>query len=274
MPELPEVETWRRLADRAGVGQRIVRAEAAPDTLIMDQMPPETLEAKLAGKRIAATGRRGKHMWLTLRPEGFLYVHFGMSGSLWHLRPGEPDPSHGKLTLHLSDGTRLLYRNPRRIGKLRWAEEILTFAPVAGLGPDPLLEGLSAEALSDKFRKSKRPVKSLLLDQRFFAGVGNWIADEVLYQTGMNPFQPAQSLDTADWQRLVDRLRDILTFAVSVGADDTQFPDTWLFHTRWGKEADLTRQGEPIQYDTIGGRTCAWVPSRQTAKSAKHSLQS
>jgi len=262
MPELPEVETWRRLAEAASLGQRILRATCAEDRIVMDQTPPAELSRNLEGRRILATGRRGKHMWLQLDPPGFLYLHFGMSGSLWHLRGEETDPTHAKLLLHLEDGTRLLYRNPRRIGKIRWHPDILQAPPIAALGPDPLLETLSVPGLQAAFARSRRPVKSALLDQSLFAGVGNWIADELLYQCGLNPHTPVCTLDAKTLRRLVRKLKDILELAVSAGADDSQFPATWLFHHRWGKQAETTARGERIQYDTIAGRTCAWVPER------------
>lgn len=266
MPELPEVETWRRLADATAVGRRILRADCAEDRIVLDQIPPKELAEKLQGRRIDGTGRRGKHMWLSLEDAGFLYIHFGMSGSLWHLLPEDEAPGHAKITLHLDDGSRLLYRNPRRIGKLRWHEDIYAAPAIAALGPDPLLESLSAAHLREAFHQSRRPVKSTLLDQSLFAGVGNWIADELLYQCKLNPHTPCGDLDAAAIRRLLKKLREILELAVSVGADDSRFPDTWLFHHRWGKTAKRTGRGEPIRFDTIGGRTCAWVPSRQKAQ--------
>jgi formamidopyrimidine-DNA glycosylase len=104
----------------------------------------------------------------------------------------------------------------------------------------------------------------VLLDQSLFAGVGNWIADEVLYQAGLDPRRPASSLSPRDVGRLRGRLRAIVHRAVSVDADSSRFPRTWLFHRRWGrKQGARTARGEPIVHLTVGGRTTAWVPSRQ-----------
>ena len=107
-------------------------------------------------------------------------------------------------------------------------------------------------------------MKSVLLDQSLFAGVGNWIADEALYQAAIDPRRPASSLAPREVARLRARLHAIVRRAVAVGADDTRFPRTWLFHDRWGREEGArTGRGERIVHLTIGGRTTAFVPSRQ-----------
>ncbi len=112
--------------------------------------------------------------------------------------------------------------------------------------------------------KRKAPVKAVLLDQGFAAGVGNWIADEVLFQAYIAPGRRACDLSASEVARVRTRLRAIVRKAVEVDADKKRFPKRWLFHRRWGKNADaVTSDGEQIVHETIGGRTTAWVPSRQ-----------
>jgi formamidopyrimidine-DNA glycosylase len=112
--------------------------------------------------------------------------------------------------------------------------------------------------------RRRLPIKAALLDQGLFAGVGNWIADEVLYQARIRPDRTAASLRRAEIQRLRARLLHIVRRAVAVEADSDRFPRGWLFHHRWGKDPHArTARGERIVHATIGGRTTAWVPSRQ-----------
>src|SRR5262249_51425175 len=87
------------------------------------------------------------------------------------------------------------------------------------------------------------PIKAVLLDQSVFAGVGNWIADEVLYQAALRPHRPASSLTPAEVGRLRSRLRSIVTRAVAAGADSDRFPRHWLYHVRWGRADALTPRG-------------------------------
>jgi formamidopyrimidine-DNA glycosylase len=107
------------------------------------------------------------------------------------------------------------------------------------------------------------PVKALLLDQSFAAGVGNWIADEVLYQARIAPRRPVRSLTDAELDRLRARLRVVVGTAVRLGADGDRFPRTWLFHRRWDRRPGITVRGDPIRWETIAGRTTAWVPTVQ-----------
>ena len=122
----------------------------------------------------------------------------------------------------------------------------------------------SASRFSALVRARGANLKSLLLDQSFAAGVGNWIADEALFQAGIDPRRRASSLTDAEARQLGGKLRTIVSRAVGANADDSRYPRTWLFHRRWGKRDDArTARGEPIEHVTIGGRTTAWVPLRQ-----------
>ena len=96
------------------------------------------------------------------------------------------------------------------------------------------------------------------------AGVGNWIADEMLYQAGVDPRRRASSLTDAELRRLRQRIRSVVATAVRYDSDSDRFPRRWLFHNRWGKNAlATTSRGERIHYVTVGGRTTAWVPTVQ-----------
>lgn len=263
MPELPEVETWRRLAHRTAVGQRILSAKAADDRIIFDKNIPATVSRILKGCQIVDTHRIGKHFWMELDSGEDLYLHFGMTGSLWALQKDETGPSHIKLDLSLSNGLRLVYRNMRRIGKVRLLQDATAVPPVSTLGPDPLEQGLDKEALQTTLAKRTGPIKAVLLDQKVFVGVGNWIADEVLYQSRLSPHRRCAELTPAEVNRLHGCLMRILRKAVEVDADSSRFPKTWLFHHRWGKKAEQDARGAAIRFDQVGGRTTAWVPTRQ-----------
>ena len=154
--------------------------------------------------------------------------------------------------------------NKRRLGRIRLRDDPAREPPISKLGFDPLLDLPSPR----KFRELVRPrtvsLKGLLLDQGFAAGVGNWIADEVLYQAKLDPRRPASSLDDREVGRLRSRLRSVINRAVEVDAEKERFPRTWLFQHRWGKNADArTHRGERIEHIEVAGRTTAWVPAVQ-----------
>ena len=108
------------------------------------------------------------------------------------------------------------------------------------------------------------PIKTLLLDQSFSAGVGNWIADEILYQARIAPGRRACELTEAEAKRIRGKMKSIIEKSVSVDADKSKFPKSWFFHYRWGKKAEaVTARGEKIINEDHAGRTTSWVPARQ-----------
>ena len=277
MPELPEVERGRRLAEAVAAGRRIRRVWCADDPLVFDGVAPGDWRKALEGRRVEAARRWGKQLWLVLdRPPHPLF-HFGMSGGFktpastpLQLKSGPREdaavwpPRFLKIRLRFDDGGELAMTDGRRLGRILLRDDPEGEPPVAKLGFDPLLAMPPPKRFSELIRARGANVKSLLLDQSFAAGVGNWIADEVLYQAGIDPRRRATSLTDAEARRLRARLAAIVKRAVAANADDARYPRTWLFHRRWGKRAGArTTRGERIEHATIGGRTTAWVPTAQ-----------
>jgi formamidopyrimidine-DNA glycosylase len=152
----------------------------------------------------------------------------------------------------------------RRLGRIRLREDPWREPPLAGLGFDALHQLPPPARFWTLLRERTAPMKALLLDQTFAAGVGNWIADEVLYQARIDPRRPARTLSAAESSRLRRRLRAVLVTAVRVGADGDRFPRAWLFHRRWDPDPlARTARGERIRWQTIAGRTTAWAPTAQ-----------
>ena len=264
MPELPEVETARRGAQRHLAGRRIVAVATVPDRLVFDGVSPRRFARALRGRQVVAVHRRGKHMWIELDRRPWPLIHFGMSGSFVLYRDGEARPRFWRMELGVEGGRRLALADPRRFGRVRLQGDPERESPLVSLGFDVLEELPPSREIAVRLERRHTAIKAVLLDQSFFAGVGNWIADEVLYQAGLDPRRPASSLTAAEVARLRARLRAVVRRAVEVGADDDRFPRTWLFHHRWGRaKGARTARGEAIEHLTVGGRTTAWVPSRQ-----------
>lgn len=265
MPELPEVETARRMLDRAARGRRIVAVRAARDPIVFERVAPRRISDALTGARVIGTGRRGKHFWLVLDRRPFPLFHFGMTGGMRIVGPGADggDRRWLKLELGLEGGRGVVFTDARRLGRIRLRHDPEAEPPVSRLGWDPLLD-LPAEAeFARQLGAARRPVKALLLDQGFSAGVGNWLADEALYQSGIDPRRRASGLDAAAARRLRSALARICRIAVRAQADDRRFPRSWLFHVRWGRRDALTPRGERLRFVTIAGRTTAFAPAIQ-----------
>ena len=277
MPELPEVERGRRLAEAIAVGRRIERVWCRDDPIVFDSVAPGRWRRALEGRRVEAARRWGKQLWLELDAPPHPLFHFGMAGALKtpaatpiQLKSGPREdetvwpPRFLKIRLHLDDGGELAMTDARRLGRALLRSDPEREPPIARLGFDPLLSMPPPGRFSELLRSRRGVVKSLLLDQSFAAGVGNWIADEVLYQAGIDPRRGASSLTDEEARRLRARLASIVKRAVGANADSSRYPRTWLFHRRWGRRDDATTvRGERIEHVTIGGRTAAWVPAAQ-----------
>ena len=277
MPELPEVERGRKLAEAVTAGRRIERVWCDDDPLVFAGVEPARWRRTLKGKRVVAARRWGKQLWLELEAPPHPLFHFGMSGGFktptstpLQLKSGPREdtsvwpPRFVKIRLHLDDGGELAMTDGRRLGRILLREDPEREPPIAKPGFDPLLAMPSPKRFAELLRGRGGILKSLLLDQSFAAGVGNWIADEVLFQAGIDPRRRASSLNDAEVRRVRTRLRAIVRHAAEANADAFRYPRTWLFHRRWGKQGDArTTRGERIEHITIGGRTTAWVPDRQ-----------
>ena len=264
MPELPLLEAGRRDLERHLAGKVITGVATVNDTIVYEGVSPRRFAAALRGRTVLAARRKGKHLWLELDRRPWPTFHYGMGGRFHILGPGAPRPRHWKVELTAADGTRLAMTNARRLGRIRLLNDPAGEPPISRLGNDPLLELPTTMALRTRLEARKAPIKAVLLDQAFLAGIGNWIADEVLYQARLSPIRPACELSGEEVGRLRACLRRIIRRAVAVDAESARFPRTWLFHYRWGRDPEArTARGETIRFLTVGGRTTAWVPSRQ-----------
>lgn len=281
MPELPEVETVRRLLDHSLVGKTIDLARFSDDPIVFEGRNPDDLKLAIEGQTAQSTGRKGKILWMSFEPGTTLFIHLGMSGWIRALN----DPSdkrllnHGKAPLDdesgvprfmkfflmANDGARIAFTDGRRLGRVWLGKEPENDRRILKLGPDALDSPLTAESLESRLRNRTGPIKSWLMDQSNLSGVGNWVADEVLYQARIAPKRAAGSLSSRELETLCRTLSEVLALAVEVGADDNRYPENWMFHHRWGgsKGAEFL-EGRKIVRESIGGRTTAWIPDWQS----------
>lgn len=246
------------------MGKRIARVGVVDDRIVFADIAPRTFARKLRGRKVIAASRRGKQMWLELDERPWPLLHFGMTGGFVEYESARDRPRFWKVEFVTDEGQRLAMTNARRLGRIRLQDDPINQPPVCKLGFDPLLDMPSPGRFVELVRARKAPLKAILLDQGFAAGVGNWIADEVLYQAKLSPHRKGAELSAAEAKRMRTKLGAVIRKAVEVDADKKRFPRTWLFHHRWGRPDDAkTAKGEPIEHETIAGRTTAWVPTVQ-----------
>ena len=272
MPELPEVEIIRRQLQKELTGARIASCEVGLLRLVTHPTPLGYRRG-LKGRRIEGIGRRGKYLIFALDGERELVVHLGMTGSLVLARPGEERPRHTHVVFHLEDGRDLLFVDPRTFGEtalLRKGDR----RPLRGLhamGPEPLEDCFSCEALEDSLRGRCR-VKSALLDQSRIAGIGNIYADETLHRAGVNPLRRLDELDRGDVESIHSALREVLSEAISRGGSSVSdyvdlrgergsFQQSHRVYRREGERCPAC--GATIRRETVSGRSTYFCPACQ-----------
>jgi formamidopyrimidine-DNA glycosylase len=280
MPELPEVETVCRVMRRALQGKRITQVEVARDSVVFAAYSPKEIEKALLDRTVRGVGRHGKFFWLTLDGEGpTVFGHLGMSGWVRAIGLGgtrlhghgrapfddeQGRPRFLKLGVRTRSGSGIVLTDPRRLGRVWLGTSPDRDPRVKRLGRDAFDDLPSSAELRAAFGRRKIPIKAVLLDQGLLAGIGNWIADEVLYQSRIAPTRSTASLDDAEVAALRRAIRSVLKRAVEVDANHERFPRSWLFEHRWGGSRGAEQiAGQRIVREQIGGRTTAWVPTRQ-----------
>ncbi|XP_030971519.1 formamidopyrimidine-DNA glycosylase isoform X3 [Quercus lobata] len=303
MPELPEVEAARRAVEEHCLGKKIKKAIIANDTKVIDSVSASDFEAALLGKTIISAHRKGKNLWLHLDSPPFPSFQFGMSGAIYikgvavtkYKRSAVNDtdewPSkYSKFFIELDDGLELSFTDKRRFAKVRLLKDPAAVPPISELGPDALLEPMTVDEFTESLSKKKIAIKALLLDQSYISGIGNWVADEVLYQARIHPLQSSASMSKENCATLHKCIKEVIQYAVRVDADSSRFPLEWIFHFRWDKKpgkkaievgADSSQfpknwifhsrekksgafvDGKKIDFINAGGRTTAYVPELQ-----------
>ncbi len=216
MPELPEVETVRRSLVPGLFEGSITEVEAGNLALRRKRLDKSGLQA-LVGAHFVAARRHGKYLLLDTSSAHTLLVHLGMSGRLLLTAGDVERVPHTHLVLHLSTGRQLRYVDPRRFGMVRPypTATVAQTEELASLGPDPLGSAFDEKAFIAAMKRTKRDMKSALLDQGNVAGLGNIYVAEALFLAKISPTRRAHRLKTAESQALYTAIRDVLTRSVA-----------------------------------------------------------
>ncbi len=259
VPELPEVETYRATA-RAALDREIVAVGAEDAWYLKGGTTDGMLRATLIGARFGADRRIGKLLLLDLADGGTLGLRFGMSGRLLvdglagieelECSSSRDEPAWDRFTIRFRDGGDLRMRDPRRLG---------------GVQLDPDESRLGIDALSIRpvqlraaLAGSAAPLKARLIDQARIAGIGNLLADEMLWRAGLDPARPAGSLTDAELRRLLTHLRHTVSELIERGGSHTGD-----LHPSRFQGGTCPRDGAPLLRRTVGGRTTYSCPRHQ-----------
>ena len=282
MPELAEVEFFRK---RWAVGHRdkILSIQLHEGKKVFRGSDPAAMAKKLTGAKLIDSETAAKQMLFHFsggglsraESSGWLGIHLGMSGELRVEPPDYTSTRHDHFIL-VQKKRQLVFNDPRMFGRVQFATGPKPPAWWTRIAPAILSKEFTPSAVADFLRRrSRAPIKAVLLMQERFPGVGNWMADEILWRAAIHPKQPAGSLTPAAIRTLHRECRNVCKIALETIAGkgsklppslNKNIPKTWLFWHRWENGGLCPITKKPLLREEVGGRTTCWSPARQKLK--------
>lgn len=276
MPELPEVEVTRRGLLAQLPGRKVVGV-AASNYRLRTSIPTRLLHDHISGSEFLTIDRRAKYLLLRMTGGAVLVIHLGMTGKLALMPQSAPRHKHDHLALSLDDDRELRFNDSRRFGLLMvWPAADATntehqFSTREGI--EPFAPEFNADQLLYLASRRTMPVKSLLMNSRLIAGIGNIYANETLFAARIHPLTPALLLNRKDWQRIVTQARRILQEAIDAGGSTiadflgtSGHPGYFQLHFKVynQKGRPCTSCSHPIVKTTLAGRATYFCPTCQS----------
>ena len=256
MPELPEVAYQKKYADATILHKKIVAVETGDKKIY--QSPKSDFEKLLVSNQFESTTRLGKYLFLKLKKNGVLVMHFGMTGKLDFYQHDET-PKYTKLKLIFEDDSKLAFTCPRKFAKLYLAESVEAFQESHNLGVDAL--AISEKQFLDICDGRSGTIKGLLMNQSLIAGIGNMYADEVLFQTKIHPKSKVNNLSQKQLKSIFDKIGDVLEVVKEARIEGKRVPESYLTRLRKeGEGADCPRNNGKIEQIKVSGRTTYYCP--------------
>jgi formamidopyrimidine-DNA glycosylase len=263
MPELAEVEWYRKQWD-AGLDHEIVDVQLHPRKRIFRGTNTRSLRQKLVGEKLLRSTTRGKRMLFEFSRNNWLGIHLGMTGKIRVESQNFRPDKHDHLVLYQRDRA-LVFTDSRQFGRVRfhhgekepdwWKRE----------NPEiiaPQFDQRFVDRFLDRHRKA--PIKAVLLLQSGFSGIGNWMADEILWRAKIHPARPGGKLREHERAALLRETKFVTKRSLeTLGRNYSDPPRNWLIHQRWKRSGVCPLHRTPLRRATIGGRTTAWCPRCQ-----------
>ena len=276
MPELPEVETVRRDLEKEVVGRRIKTVEVNGLRSIRRHTNKKQFISRIEGQKIDAIERRGKNILISLGDD-YLVCHLGMSGQLLKAAVKDPVVKHTHVTITFTQGGQLRFVDPRTFGEMFVAAKDNLRAEASelhDLGFDPIEDVMSWNDFGNRLIAKKVKLKTLLMDQKFVAGIGNIYSDEILWTAGLRYDRGSETVSTQEVRRLYRAIGEVLQEAIKMRGSslaDEQYRDLYgNVGTYQNEHKVYARDGEPcrrcrhiIERVKWGGRSAFYCPGCQ-----------
>jgi len=258
MPELPEVETFKRYLDKTSLKQLIKYIQVTDNRILKTE--ESHLKDSLNGKRFESSIRHGKYLLVYLKPR-YLVMHFGMSGDLEYYDNKNDPPKFSKVIFQFDNGFSLAYISIRMFGKVSIANSIEEFIENKKLGPDAYK--MTFEDFQEAVQRRSAIAKNALLNQSFIAGVGNIYSDEILFRTKIHPKTNINTLSDSKVKELFANIKEVLEFGIKKKGDLSTYPNEFLIPHRKKEEKCPICNSDITRFE-ISGRHGFYCPSCQS----------
>ncbi|MEO8399624.1 MAG: DNA-formamidopyrimidine glycosylase [Ignavibacteriaceae bacterium] len=264
MPELPEVESFRKYFHSNALNKKIKNAEVESSKML-GKISSKSLQKNLKGSNFKSTKRHGKNLFAELNNNKWLLLHFGMSGFLKYYKNKSEAPKHIRLLIDFENGWHLAFDDLRKFGKIDLVDDADGYIKKKKLGADPIEDKISFKKFYELLQNKKGTIKSILLNQQIIAGIGNLYSDEILFQAGIHPGLSIKKIKENEFKNIYNKMNSVLKKAISVKADENKFPKSYLFvHRKTGD--DCPKCSGEIDKKTIAGRTSYFCKKHQKKK--------
>jgi formamidopyrimidine-DNA glycosylase len=266
MPELAEVEFYRKQWSK-GIGKKVLAVHLNAGKKIFQGTDVGLLRRTLEGAKFLSSKTHGKQLLLRFSKDAWVGIHLGMTGHLRIETDGAPPLKHDHLVLRQA-GQSLVLSDARQFGRVLFHRGKTAPQWWSDRAIEVLSRDFTVKRVGDFLaRHCGAPIKAVLLMQAGFPGIGNWMADEILWQSRIHPARPAKTLSAAEIKTLHAKARYVSRESLrTIGKELDNAPKTWLFGHRWEKGGHCPRNGAPLQREDIGGRTTCWCPICQKLK--------
>lgn len=270
MPELAEVEFYRRKWN-AGLGAKIERVHLHAQKRVLRGVDAKALTATITESKLTGSRAHGKQMAFQFSSGAWLGIHLGMTGELRVDPPDFTPAKHDHLVLFQRERA-LVFADARMFGRVLFHDGKGEPDWWRNLPPEILSRAFTVKFVAERLQRHRSlPLKPALLDQATFPGIGNWMADEILWQARFHPRTKAGALQAEQLKELWRVTRTVTKRAIETVAKESEAcdfgdpPKNFLFHVRWRSGGKCPRCRTPLSYETIGGRTTVWCPKCQPA---------
>jgi formamidopyrimidine-DNA glycosylase len=261
MPELPDVEVFKRYFNDTALHKKIEKVDVVDDA-ILENISSHSFQMRLKNETFKSTSRYGKYLFVALVRDEILVMHFGMTGFLKYYKNDEKSPEYEKMIFNLNNGFKLAYVCTRKFGFIGLVDNQQDFIKKHELGPDAYSDNLDWDTFKEILEGRRGSIKTTLMNQKIIAGIGNVYSDEILFQAKIYPFSTIDTLTEKELKEIYKKMNWVFKKAIEANVEADKFPEKFLLTNRdVGAKCPIC--GGTIKSEKYSGRTAYYCGDHQ-----------